>query len=65
MRRFSIIGEPHSLRRYVTFGAIGGLVAGTLAAVLGISLPLAALAAGVVAVLAAGSLRALSIVGPK
>lgn len=50
----SIFGEPHSLRRYLGFGVIAGMIAGTLAAVfgwnllfvVGVAVPIAGVLAG-------------------
>jgi hypothetical protein len=51
----ALVGEPHSVQRYVVFGLIPGLLAGFSAAVFHLSLPLATTVGGVLAALGAGN----------
>ena len=59
-----IVGESHSLKRYVAFGLIAGVVSGTLAAVFDLSLPIVTTVATVVAAWSAGIGRGPSIPTP-
>jgi hypothetical protein len=51
----AVIGEPHSVQRYLAFGVIAGFLAGIVAAVFHLSLPVVATTGGVLAALGAGT----------
>ncbi len=53
----ALIGEPHSLQRYIVFGMVAGLASGLVAAVSGIYLPYIAIPAVTIAGLLAGNMR--------
>jgi hypothetical protein len=50
-----LLRSPHSMKRYVFFGAIAGVFSGTIAAVFNLSLPLVGTTAGLIAALVAGT----------
>jgi hypothetical protein len=50
----TIVGEAHSLRRYIVFGVVAGVIAGIVAATQSLSLPIIAGPLAVVAAALAG-----------